>query len=166
MAQGQVPRGAAFAHAVATRTLDDQLARITALDTKAGILMAVDGVLVGLLLGSDSLLLTAPVGLSTTTATLVMLSVTLALFSFANRRYEAAPEPQAVIRFMSASEDWLKWRFLGNLENAIATNEEKLARKARFLTASISALIGAVLILGAYFIQAIARGVLEATHAG
>lgn len=161
MAQRRVPQGASFAYEVAVRSLDDQLARISSLDAKAGILMAVEGVVISLLLGSDSLLRTAPAGLSVTIASLVMLSVVAALLSFANRRYKTAPEPDAVIRFMNASEEWLKWRFLGNLEDAIAANEGKLLRKARLLTASISAFIGAVLLLGAYFVQAVARGRLE-----
>lgn len=166
MVQRRVPEGSSFAYAVAVRSLDDQLARISSLDAKAGILMAVEGVVISLLLGSDSLLLAAPALLSVTIAALAMFSVVAALLSFANRRYETAPEPDAVIGFMTASEDWLKWRFLGNLEGAIAANEGKLLRKARLLTASISAFIGAVLLLGAYFVQAVARGTLEATYGG
>lgn len=49
MAQNHlVPEGASFAYAVAIAALDEQLRRIEALDTKAGILMAVDGVIAGL----------------------------------------------------------------------------------------------------------------------
>jgi hypothetical protein len=164
MAQTRVPPGASFAHAVAVRNLDDQLARISSLDTKAGILMAVEGVVISLLLGSDSLLPSAPVLLSTSIAALVMFAVVAALLSFTNRRYRSAPEPDAVIRFMTASEEWLKWRFLGNLEEALAANDGKLVQKARLLTASITSFIAAVLLLGAYFVQAVARGTLEVVH--
>jgi hypothetical protein len=65
---------------------------------------------------------------------------------------------------MTASEEWLKWRFLGNLEEALAANDGKLVQKARLLTASITSFIAAVLLLGAYFVQAVARGTLEVVH--
>ena len=128
--------------------------------------MAVEGVVASLLLGSDSLLITAPATLSTLIAALAMASLLSALLSFTNRRYETAPEPRAVVRFMSQSEDWLKWRFLRNFEVAIGNNDKKLKRKARFFTISITLLIVALLLLGAYFIQGIVRGTIGATHAG
>lgn len=46
-----VPLGAPFAFEMALRSLDEQLERINALDTKAGVLIAADGVIVGLLAG-------------------------------------------------------------------------------------------------------------------
>jgi hypothetical protein len=161
----QHPEGAPFAYDVAIRRLDDQLERISALDTKAGVLMAVDGVLIGLLLGADSLLLKAPLLVATGVIGLVVLSILLALFSFLNQRYQTAPEPAAAIRFMMAAQDWLKWRFLGNLESALETNDRKLRRKAWLLTAGTVILIAAVVLLGAYFVQAVVLGTLGGVHA-
>jgi hypothetical protein len=60
MAQRPVPRGASFAYAVAEQSLDEQLGRIEALDAKAGIVIATNGVLAALLFGRSSLLLGMP----------------------------------------------------------------------------------------------------------
>lgn len=56
----EVPAGAPFAFEMAVRSLDEQLERINALDTKAGVLIAADGVIVGLLACDRSVLTRAP----------------------------------------------------------------------------------------------------------
>jgi hypothetical protein len=55
-----VPPGASFAFDAGIRTLDEQLHRIDALDTKAGVLLAAAGVLSGFLLADRSSLAQAP----------------------------------------------------------------------------------------------------------
>jgi hypothetical protein len=54
------PKEADFAFDNASKALGEQLQRIEALDAKAGILLAADGVVVGLLFAADSVLLDAP----------------------------------------------------------------------------------------------------------
>jgi hypothetical protein len=156
-----VPEGASFAYSVAVGALDDQLRRIEALDTKAGILMAVDGVIAGLLFGRASLLIDAPRLIGVLAIVFVVASLLQALIAFANRRYDLAPQPEAAIRLMAAPGDWLKWRFLGNLQGAISENGTKLTRKARLLTGALVSLIATVGLLGAYFVYAILAGRLE-----
>jgi hypothetical protein len=153
-----VPHGASFAYGIAAAALDEQLRRIEALDSKAGILIAADGVLTGLLFSESSLLLTAPRVISAVAVSLVVLSLLLALVAFANRRYRIAPHPPAVVRLMAAPENWLRWRFIGNLEEARVENDNKLRWKARFVTAALASLLGAVALLGGYFLVAIAAG--------
>ena len=130
-------------------------------DSKAGILIAADGILVALLFGRSSLILAAPRILATAVVVLVGLSLVLGLTAFANRRYRTAPHPAAVLRLMAAPEPWLKWRFLGNLQEALRENEGKLNWKARLLSTGLLTLIVAVILLGAYFTQAIISGVLR-----
>jgi preprotein translocase subunit SecG len=156
-----VPEGASFAYAVAVAALDEQLRRIEALDTKAGILMAVDGVIAGLLFGRTSLLVTAPRLIGVLAVVFVVASLLLALIAFANRRYDLAPQPDSAIRLMAAPEDWLRWRFLGNLQGAISENGRKLTRKSRLLTSALVSLIATVSLLGAYFTYAILAGRLD-----
>jgi hypothetical protein len=55
---------------------------------------------------------------------------------------------------MEAREEWLRWRFIPNVLNAIAVNRRKLAPKSAFLTWAMVCLIVAVLLLGGYFIYA------------
>jgi hypothetical protein len=145
------PGGASFAFDNATRALDEQLRRIEALDSKAGVLLAADGVLAGLLFATDSILLEAPelVGIAVTAALLA--SIVLALTAFATRKYETAPTPEAVIGLMNQGDEvWLKWRFLGNMAVALSINRRKLQRKARILSSAIGFLILVVLLLGGY----------------
>lgn len=146
-----LPSGAAFAYENAAKGLDEQLRRIEALDAKAGVLLAADGVLAGLLFATDSIPLRAPrpVGIAITLALLA--SIVLALAAFASRKYETAPTPEAVIGLMGhGDEAWLKWRFLGNMVVALAINRRKLQRKARVLGSALGFLIVVVLLLGGY----------------
>ena len=151
----KTPPGASFAFEMGIRTLDDQLRRVDSFDTKAGILIAADGVLAGLLFSARPSLVGSPRVLAISVAFLVTMSLLLALIAFANRRYRTAPQPTAVVRMMSAPEPWLKWRFLGNLEEAIMANEKKLVWKARFLSAALTTVFVAVGILGAYAVYAV-----------
>ena len=54
------PHGASFAFDNAAKALDEQMGRIESLDAKAGVLLAADGVLAGLLFATDSVLIQAP----------------------------------------------------------------------------------------------------------
>lgn len=163
MVQRRVPEGASFAHEVSAGTITEQLGRIEALDSKAGILMATDGVLAGLLLGRGSLLLEAPRLLTAGAVGFVVASLILALLAFANRRYDAAPSAEGAVRLMAAPEEWLKWRFLGSMRDAIRVNRKNLLWKARLLTLALTSLIAAVGLLGAYFIYALLTGRLTET---
>lgn len=59
------------------------------------------------------------------------------------------------VQLMAAREEWLKWRFIPNVLNAIAVNRPKLALKSAFLTWALVSLIATVLLLGGYFIYAL-----------
>ncbi len=154
MATNRIPPGTSFAYAVGIRTLDEQLRRIDALDSKAGTLLAADGLLAGILFATSSSVRSAPrwtvVGLVLT----LFASLLLALLAFANRRYEDAPNPSHVVRFALRDEAWLQWRFMGNVLGAIDVNGRKLRRKARLLASSLVSLIAAVGLLGGYLLHA------------
>lgn len=85
-------------------------------------------------------------------------SLITALVAFATRRYQTAPNPDAVIRLMTADQAWLEWRFLGNLRNAIEVNRRNLRLKARFLGASLVSLIAGATALSGYLVTNTARG--------
>jgi hypothetical protein len=149
-----IPDGASFAFDVARTSLDEQLGRIEALDGKAGILIAAGGVLAGFLFGRGSLLLDAPRLIVGIAAIALTSSLVFALLAFWTRRYDLAPRPEALSQLMEAREEWLRWRFIPNVLNAIAVNRRKLALKSAFLTWAMVCLIVAVLLLGGYFIYA------------
>jgi hypothetical protein len=145
-----LPEGSGFAYEVGIRSLDEQLRRIEALDSKAGILIAADGLLVGLLLSGDSMLAAVPNLVAGSGLGGVLASLLLALIAFANREYQVAPALPAVIGMMAAPEDWLRWRFVGNLREAVGRNRQRLLWKSRFLTAALVLLFAAVTLLGGY----------------
>lgn len=145
-----VPAGASFAYAVALRTLDEQLRRIEALDTKAGVLIAADGLVLVLIAGADPPLRGAPAFILVAILVAVTSSLITALLSFITRRYETAPNADAAIHLMAAAPEWLEWRFLGNMQDAIRTNRRKLRTKTRFLSAALAALIAGAALLGGY----------------
>jgi hypothetical protein len=138
--------------------LQQQLRRIDALDTKTGVLLAIDGVLAGLLFGRDPHLPDTPRGLIAAAAVALLASLGLGLVAFANRRYDTAPSASAVARFMSQDPEWLRWRFSGNVLTAVEVNDRKLAWKARLLTSALLSLIVSVTLLGGYFVYDLAVG--------
>lgn len=161
MAPRHIPRGAPFAYAVAERSLEEQLGRIEALDAKAGIVIATNGVLAGLLFGRSSLLLTMPEALAGVISLLVGTSLLLALIAFATRRYSIAPQAEAVRELMGWGEEWLRWRFLGNLEEALLENNRRLARKTRWLSLALFTLMLTVVGLVAHFAPSLFGGTLK-----
>ena len=145
------PQGALFAFGNAAKALDEQLGRIESLDAKAGVLLAADGVLAGLLFATDSVLIHAPRALGVAITVSLLFSILLALQAFSTRKYETAPTPEAVIGLMEQVLDaWLKWRFLGNVVVALTINRSKLERKARLLSSAIGFLFIVVILLGGY----------------
>lgn len=155
----QPPIGATFAFDNAKYALEEQLQRIEALDAKAGVLLAADGVLAGLLFATSSVLFQAPRVIGIGVAVSLFLSLLFALLALLARKYEIAPSPPAVVGLMEqGDENWLKWRFLGNLLVALDINRNKLVVKARVLIAAIASLGIVVLMLGAYLIYALATG--------
>jgi len=145
-----VPAGASFAYETSLCSLEEQLRRIEALDTKAGVLLAADGILAGFLFSRGSILLRAPDWIAISAALAILASMALALVGFAARQYKASPKPEAIVRRAGASEAWLKWRFVPNVLRAFDLNAIKLATKARFIVLSLLTLLVGVGTTGAY----------------
>lgn len=53
---------------------------------------------------------------------------------------------------MAAEPDWLRWRFLDNMQEALRNNRGKLRTKTRLLSTSLTSLIGGATLLGGYLI--------------
>lgn len=106
-----------------------------ALDTKAAGLLAADGLQTGLVLSRNGLVATAPTWLALTAGVGLLSSLGCALAAFANRGYVLAPEAQTVAELANAPEDWIRWRVMGNVLDAVDTNRRQLRQKARVLTA-------------------------------
>lgn len=150
---GLTPAGVEYAHDAALKSYDDQMRWIDALDSKAGILMAADGVIMSLLMSRESLLATAPSPVGMATATCLFISLVLALLAFSARRYEVAPDLDPLVAQMQhLDNDALKWTALEGLANAVEVNETKVATKASYLFLAAIALLAAILILAVYFI--------------
>lgn len=152
------PPATDFAFDTAMRGLADQMRWIDALDTKAGVLMAADAVLAGVVLTRGSILLRAPVWLGVAVAVLLLSSLLLALLSFATRRFDLAPDiPVLVSAATVESERSLRWAALPAVQEALAMNEPKIAQKANLLFYSGCTLMLAALFFGGYFIFDISR---------
>lgn len=151
MATPRIPAGATFAFDVGIAQLESQFKRIDALDTKAAVVLGVDGVLAGLLLsrqGGQAL----PGIIATVVFTALAWSFFLGLAAFWTQRYKAAPAPKAVASMMMRGEDWLKWRFLGNVLLAHEINSSKLEWKVTFLKLSMIGLALDVVVLSAFLL--------------
>ena len=158
MVEEPVPRSASFAFDVARHALSEQLARIDSLDSKAGVLLAADGILVGLIFGRDTSAGSAPRWVIVAAGVGALLSLSCALRAFANRNYKIAPTPRQVARLAGASEDWVRWRLIGNMLDAVETNRDRLQRKTRWLAAGQLLLLVTLAPMGAYFLYAPTMG--------
>jgi hypothetical protein len=145
-----VPPGASFAFTAALRTLDEQLRRIEALDSKAGVLIAADGLILALIAGEGGPLAHLTRLLTAGIVASVTISLFTALLSFTTRRYESAPNPDVAIHLMAAEPAWLEWRFLGSLQSAIHENRRRLRAKARLLSFALTALLLGSTLLGVF----------------
>jgi hypothetical protein len=113
MALKQIPQGATFAFDIAHGALDKQLSRIDSIDTKAGVLLAADGILAGLIVARGSVLETAPWWIAVPAIISILLSFGATLRALAGRSYEIAPTPEEVARLSGASERWIRWNLIG-----------------------------------------------------
>jgi hypothetical protein len=152
MSYEQVPAGTDFAFDLGERILAKQSTRVDSLDTKAAVVMGVNGVLAGIL--PEQLFGPAAGWFSFVAGSSLFLSLVAALVSFWTGKYATAPEFGSILRRIEAPEVWLKWRFLPNLENAISTNHIKLERKAFLLTLSLTGLLVLITTVGGYLIYA------------
>jgi hypothetical protein len=148
------PPGGDFAFDTAVRAFADQMRWIDALDTKAGVLMASDAVLAGLVLTRGSLLLDAPAWIGVLVALLLFISFVLALLSFSTRRFGVAPDVSALAsEAATATASSLRWGALSDIVDALEMNEPKIGRKADLLFASGVGLMLAIASFGGYFIR-------------
>jgi hypothetical protein len=151
-----VPQSAPFAFDVARGALREQLSRIDSLDSKAGILLAADGILAGLIFGRGELVMHAPRLIAASAGVSVLGSLACALRAFAGRNYQLAPKPDEVARLAAALEDWLRWNFMGNVLEAVDRNRVRLEQKFRWLSAGQFLLLVALAPVGGYFVYALA----------
>lgn len=150
---GLTPQGITYAHEAASTVYDEQMRWIDSLDTKAGILMAADGVIISLVMTPGSVLSRAPTVAGIMMATALFLSLVLALLAFSTRRYEVAPDIDRLIQQMQHLDDSaLKWVALEGLAHAVAVNESKVDSKAGYLFLSALGLLVAILLFAAFFI--------------
>lgn len=153
-----VPQGATFAFDVASHSLDEQLRRVDALDSKAGVLLAADGIIASLILGRTVPSPAQPVWVTLPAGLAVLLSMGSALVAFSNRNYETALEPGAIAEVAAAPEAWIRWRFISNMIDAVDTNRIKIDQKARWLTCGQLSLLAGLALLGGYFAYASLSG--------
>ena len=154
MAQtGLTPRGVSFVHEAASKAYEDQMKWIDALDGKAGILMAGDGVIAGLIMTQGSVLTKSPTPIAVIVTVLLFASLGLALLAFGTRRYEVAPDiDQLLPQMPHLDDDALRWIALKGYVNALDVNESKVEQKADLTFYSGMTLLGAIVIFGGYFI--------------
>jgi len=144
--------GTSFLYDSALKGLEEQWVWIDALDTKAGILLGAGGVVAGLFFARRSILWFAPTWLGVAVAVVLLVSLALALLSFATRRYERAPDLEALVGSDERTEAALKAEELPHLLLALSINEPKIALKASLLFYSGLTLLVSVALFGAYFV--------------
>ena len=154
MAQtGLTPRGVSFVHEAASKAYEDQMKWIDALDGKAGILMAGDGVIAGLIMTQGSVLTKSPTTIAVIVTALLFASLGLALLAFGTRRYEVAPDiDQLLPQMPHLDDDALRWIALNGYVNALDVNESKIEQKADLTFYSGMCFLAAIVMFGGYFI--------------
>lgn len=116
-------------------------------------LLAAGGIIAGVVIASDSPLVRAPAAIVAIASTLLVASLILALVAFATRKYETAPNPDALIAGLPEyEEEYLMWRALPDILTALEINESKVREKAAYLFYSGLGLLLAVVVFGSYYV--------------
>lgn len=153
MPETELPPGSGFAYDLGERILASQSAQVDAIDTKAAVILAVDGVIAGFLLRSP--FHDAPRTAAFVASSSLIISLISALLAFWTASYSTGPEFAVVADRVQGTEAWIKWRFLPNLAEAIQANEVKLKRKNLLLMTALSALFVLVVYVGGYLLYAL-----------
>jgi hypothetical protein len=149
----QISPGLGYVHDAARKAYEEQTRWIDALDTKAGILMAANGVIVGLVLSPRSVLTEAPKAVAVAIPALLFASLVFSLAAFATRQYEIAPDVSQIAVFMrNLDEANLRRVGLNSFLRALNVNELKVGQKARLLYCASLTLLAGVLVFASFFI--------------
>jgi cytochrome bd-type quinol oxidase subunit 2 len=147
------PQSTRFVYEEARRALQEQMRWIDALDTKAGVLLAAGGLIAGLLITANSPLSSAPEWIVMGTALLLLGALVLAVLAFATRRYETAPNLEALVSVMSENQDdFLRWMALPDVLEALEINESKVSEKAAYLFYAGASLLLGIVLFGGYYV--------------
>lgn len=139
-----VPTAIDLVYDVARTKLAEQLASIEQLDNKAGVLMGALVAATGVFLATGHLVVWA----RATFASILVLSIVIALVAFIVRRYEDAPDPDSFVGYAMLEPAEAKTLTLRDVLSAWRINERKLVLKGRLINLSlILAGIGVVLAL-------------------
>jgi hypothetical protein len=153
------PEGVEFVYDAAKAALDEQLAWIGDLDTKAGVLLGAVAVLFGLLFVEDSLLLEAPVWLSAVVAFVLGLSALLSALAFHVSEWQTPGFDDLCALEGQGDNKTLKWKALTDVKDAFNKNEKLLEKKANKLWWAGRSLLAGIILLAAYLIYRMYFGV-------
>lgn len=128
-----VPTAIDLVYDVAGTKLTQQLASIEQLDNKAGVLMGALVAVTGVFLATGHVVFWA----RATFASILVLSIGIALAAFVVRRYEDAPDPESFVGYAMLEPAEIKTLTLRDLIRAWQINERKLVLKGRLLNLSI-----------------------------
>ena len=129
----QVPAAIDLVYDVARTKLTEQLAAIDQLDNKAGVLIAALVAATGVFLATSHL---APWARATF-ASILILSIVIALVVFVVRRYEDAPNPESFAGYASLEPGEAKTLTLSDVTLAWTVNERNLVLKGRLFNLSL-----------------------------
>ena len=147
-----------FVYAEAAKALDQQMGWIDALDGKAGVLLATNGVLIGLVVSATDALADAGTVVAVALMALVLGSLVAAGVSFATRNYVVAPSLDDLVVLMDSDPSVnLRAVALPSILNALEVNEPKVNQKATWLSAAGALLLVAAILFVGQFVYSVVR---------
>lgn len=141
----------------AERRLEAQVRQADALDTKAGVLLGVHALAVGLLGSVVGRLDGAGSWFGIGLIGGLMVSGALAFLGFHSQTYNRSPSPDEMWRFAEWPEEDIMHRLLSTRFAALAENGRKLAAKASLLALSLDLLLVIALVVAAATIVGLVR---------
>src|SRR2546425_9259145 len=157
-----VPEAAAFAFENAMRAISQRSALIDPADSKAGVILAADGVFAGLLFARGSIAVNAPRWIAISVAVSLVLSAGSALFALFPRVFAVGARSRSVADSVAGhpqlNSSAFQWWFLPNLLDGIDEDDRKLRRKVRSLRTAAFLLLGAVGLMASQFVDIILKG--------
>jgi hypothetical protein len=130
---GRTPEGHAYAYATALRAFDRRAALTGAADTRAGILLATDGVVAGLFFARGSVLATAPTWMTIVATASIVISAALSVIALMPRALPLGEDPRTVARLVEDNrrldDSVLQWSLLPGLLAMLDRDDRRLRRK-------------------------------------
>ena len=152
-----IPAGTRFVWEQAEKRLDAQIRQAEALDTKAGLLLGLQGLAAGLIGTTAGRFHGVSKWVVVASIAGLVISASFAFAAYRIAAYDRRPWPGDLWRLAESNEDAIRYRMLSTRFNALQQNQAELRRRAVHVTISLGTFAVVALMVAVSSVIGIAR---------